>query len=101
MRITDHRTTHPSPSFTTRSARSDLNRLLPLTVALALGLTSCGGGGGGGGGVAPATAVTGADGLGQTVWTLGPAQGANQMTATATGFDALAFTPYPIWSLAR
>ena len=47
---------------------------------------------GGGGTVAPAAVMTGSDGLGQTVWTMGPAQGANLMTATVPSFDAVAFS---------
>ena len=42
---------------------------------------------GGGGTVDPTNATTGPDGLAQAIWTLGPAQGANTMSATAPGFD--------------
>lgn len=46
----------------------------------------------GGGTVAPAQVTTGSDGTGQTTWTLGPATGANGLTAVATGLPAVDFT---------
>jgi adhesin/invasin len=39
---------------------------------------------GGGGSVSPTTATTGSNGIAATNWTLGPAAGANQMTATSS-----------------
>lgn len=47
---------------------------------------------GGGGTVAPAEATTGSDGTAQTTWTLGPATGANGLTALATDLPAVDFT---------
>ena len=47
---------------------------------------------GGGGTVDPTSVATGADGLAQAAWTLGPVEGPNTMTVTAEGFDAVAFT---------
>ncbi|MCH7935184.1 MAG: Ig-like domain-containing protein [Gemmatimonadetes bacterium] len=46
----------------------------------------------GGGTVAPAEVTTGSDGTAQTTWTLGPAVGANGLTAVATGLPAVDFT---------
>ncbi|MCH7473108.1 MAG: Ig-like domain-containing protein [Gemmatimonadetes bacterium] len=46
----------------------------------------------GGGTVAPAEVTTGSDGTGQTTWTLGPATGANGLTAVATDLPAVDFT---------
>jgi len=46
----------------------------------------------GGGTVDPAEVTTGSDGTAQTTWTLGPAIGANGLTAVATGLPAVAFT---------
>jgi hypothetical protein len=45
----------------------------------------------GGGGVNPSSVVTGADGRASTTWTLGPAPGANTLSATAPGA-----TPSPL-----
>ena len=47
---------------------------------------------GGGGTVDPNVATTESDGLAQAAWTMGPAQGPNQMTATVEGLDAVTFT---------
>ena len=46
----------------------------------------------GGGTVAPAEVTTGSDGSGQTTWTLGPATGANGLTALTTDLPAVDFT---------
>ena len=46
----------------------------------------------GGGAVAPAEVTTGSDGTAQTTWTLGPAIGANGLTAVATDLPAVDFT---------
>jgi len=45
----------------------------------------------GGGTVDPTDATTGSDGLVQALWTMGPAQGANTMTATVPGLDPITF----------
>jgi len=46
----------------------------------------------GGGTVAPGEVTTGSDGTAQTTWTLGPANGANGLTAVATDLPAVDFT---------
>ncbi len=46
----------------------------------------------GGGTVVPTQATTGSDGAAQTTWTLGPAIGANGLTAVTTGLPAVDFT---------
>jgi hypothetical protein len=46
----------------------------------------------GGGSLAPATSVTGGDGLASTRWTLGAAPGRNSATAVVSGVGTVAFT---------
>ncbi|MDQ6828710.1 MAG: hypothetical protein M3081_07570 [Gemmatimonadota bacterium] len=45
----------------------------------------------GGGSVLPTTATTDADGFAQTRWTLGPAAGSQQASATVAGLPAVTF----------